>query len=323
MDKAFVLGAGLGTRLRPLTDRLPKPLVPVFHRPLITYAFDHLLQAGVSEFIVNTHHLPEQFAKMFPDSRYRNAPLTFSHEPVLLETAGGIANIAALVRGAPFIVYNGDILTDLPLAPLIDRHERDRNLVTLALRSAGPATHIAFDPARRLVTDIRNKLRTGHRGTHQFTGIYVVSPEFLDHLTPGKIESVIPIFLKLISSGSRVGAAVVDDGMWWDLGDRTNYLDAHRELHAMHGKFPAYAAGTGGKEPRKKFELRAPNSRVHPTARLLGCTVVSDGCEIGANAVLEDCILWPGARVAPGSHLKRCIVLDGSTAQGNMTGADV
>ena len=239
---------------------------------------------------------------------------------MLLETAGGIAKIAHLVRDAPFIVYNGDILTDLPLASLVDTHSCDRNLVTLALRSSGPARHIAFDPARRLVTDIRNKLRSGNRGAHQFTGIYVVSPEFLDHLTPGKVESVIPIFLKLISRGARIGAVVIDDGMWWDLGDRTSYLDAHRELHAMDGKFPAYASGSGRKETRGKFELRSPNSRIHPSARLLGCTVVGEGCEIGADAVLEDCILWPGARVLPGAHLKRCIVLDGSTAQGQRDG---
>jgi len=307
MDKAFVLGAGLGTRLRPLTDHLPKPLIPVFHRPLITYAFDHLLQAGVREFIVNTHHLPAKYAEAFPNSLYKNAPVTFRHEPVLLETAGGIANIAELVRDAPFLVYNGDILTDLPLAPLIETHERDGNLVTLALRSSVPARHIAFDPDRGLVTDIRNKLGTGNRGTHQFTGIYFVSPAFLDHLTPGKIESVIPIFLKLIANGARLGAAVLDGGMWWDLGDRASYLEAHRELHAMDAT----------------LALVSPESSIHPTARLLGCTVVGKGSEIAADAVLEDCILWPGARVAAGAHLKRCIVLEGSTARGNVSGADV
>jgi mannose-1-phosphate guanylyltransferase len=307
MDKAFVLGAGLGTRLRPLTDHLPKPLIPVFNRPLITWAFDHLLDAGVREFIVNTHHLPAKYAEAFPDSRYKQAPVTFRHEPVLLETAGGIANIADLVRDAPFLVCNGDILTDLPLAPLVEAHQRDRNLVTLALRSDGPARHIAFDPARRLVSDIRNKLGTGSQGTHQFTGIYMVSPGFLGHLTPGRIESVIPVFLKLISSGARIGAAVLDDGMWWDLGDRASYLAAHREVYAM----------------RRGLELRSPNAKVHPGARLLGCTVVGEGCEIGADAVLEDCILWPGAHVAPGAHLKDCIVLGGSTAQGNVTGADL
>lgn len=323
MDKAFVLGAGLGMRLRPLTDQLPKPLIPVFHRPLITHAFDHLLQAGVREFIVNTHHLREKYAAAFPDSRYKKAPVTFRHEPVLLETAGGIANIADLVRDAPFIVYNGDILTDLPLAPLLESHERSGNLVTLALRSSGPARHIAFDPARGLVTDIRNKLGTGNPGTHLFTGVYVVSPDFLRHVTPGKIESVVPVFLRLISRGARIGAVVVDDGRWWDLGDRSSYLQAHREVSELGGKFPAYNSGANETGTAEKFTLRSPDSTVDPGARLLGCTVVGEGCVIEAGAVLEDCILWPGARVAGGAHLKRCIVLHGSTARGNISGADV
>ncbi|HEY2572874.1 MAG TPA: sugar phosphate nucleotidyltransferase [Verrucomicrobiaceae bacterium] len=321
MDKAFVLGAGLGFRLRPLTDRLPKPLVPLFHRPLITYAFDHLIQAGVREFIVNTHHLSEKYGAAFPDSCYRDASLIFRHEPVLLETAGGIANIADLVRDAPFIVYNGDILTDLPLAPLLETHRRDGNLVTLVLRSSGPARHVAFDAARGLVTDIRNKLQSGDRGTHQFTGIYAVHPDFLQHLTPGKIESVIPVFLKLISLGARTGGVVIDDGMWWDLGDRENYLEAHRCLQEMGERFPAYATGTANPAPGR--ERISHGASVHPTARLHGCTVVGKDCRVGADAVLEDCILWSGASVAPGAHLKRCIVLGGSTAQGCISGADL
>ncbi|HYF36671.1 MAG TPA: sugar phosphate nucleotidyltransferase, partial [Prosthecobacter sp.] len=112
MRKAFVLGAGLGERLRPLTDQLPKPLIPVFHRPLITYAFDHLIAAGVEELVVNTHHLPEAYAHEFPNRRYRGLPIHFRHEaPVRLETAGGIANVQDLLGDEPFIVYNGDILT--------------------------------------------------------------------------------------------------------------------------------------------------------------------------------------------------------------------
>src|SRR4029079_1548596 len=130
MDKAFVLGAGLGTRLRPLTDQLPKPLIPFFHRPLITRAFDYLRGAGVREFIVNTHHIPARFADAFPHTEYRGASITFRHEPVLLETAGGIANIADLVNDAHFIVYNADILADLPLLPLLQAHAQSGNLVT-------------------------------------------------------------------------------------------------------------------------------------------------------------------------------------------------
>ncbi len=307
MNKAFVLGAGLGTRLRPLTDQLPKPLIPVCNRPLITHAFDHLLSCGVREFIVNTHHLPEKYAGAFPDSIYHGAPITFRHEPVLLETAGGIANIADLVHDETFLVYNGDILTNLPLLPLIQEHERSGNLITLALRSSGPARHIAFDPFSGRISDIRNKLATGNPGTHQFTGIYAVSPGFLQHLTPGKIESVIPVFLKLIQSGARIGGMVLDEGNWRDLGDRENYLAAHQEF---------FRDGSN-------INPISPTARIHPTARLLGATVIGDNAEISAGAILEDCILWPEARVAEDANLKSCIVRSGMTAQGTLRNADV
>ena len=120
ITQAFVLGAGLGTRLRPLTDELPKPLVPVFGKPLITFAFDHLLAAGVRRFVVNTHHLPELFRDSLGNGTYRSCPLSLVHEPVLLETGGGIKNAEPLLTESSFLVYSGDVLTDLPLAPLIE-----------------------------------------------------------------------------------------------------------------------------------------------------------------------------------------------------------
>ncbi|CAN5913502.1 NDP-sugar synthase [soil metagenome] len=307
MNKAFVLGAGLGTRLKLLTDQLPKPLIPVFHRPLITYAFDHLMGEGIKEFIVNTHHLPQCYEEAFPDRTYKGAPLTFRHEPVLLETAGGIANIADLVPDDSFMVYNGDILTDLPLAPLIEAHQACRHLVTLVLRSTGPAQHIAFDPKSGRVTDIRNRLNTGKDGSHQFTGIYAVHPEFLKHLTPGKIESVIPIFLKLIEEGASIGGVVVDEGFWWDLGDRDSYLDAHATLLKNH---PATVP----------VSLRAT---IDPGAHLKGLNVISEGAIVEEGATLEDCILWPGAHVRKDARLQRCIVRRGMTASGDLQNTDV
>jgi mannose-1-phosphate guanylyltransferase/mannose-1-phosphate guanylyltransferase/phosphomannomutase len=304
VNKAFVLGAGLGERLRPLTEQLPKPLIPVFHRPLITYAFDHLRGAGVNDFVVNTHHIPEAYALAFPDGRYGDARLRFRNEsPVRLETAGGIANVRDLLGDEEsFLVYNGDILTDLPLAPLIAEHESRGNIVTLGLRSRGPALHIAMDSAKGLVTDIRNKLGTGQEGSHLFTGIYAVSPAFYEWLTPGKVESVIPIFLKLIEQGHHVGAVVLDEGQWWDLGSRDAYIEAHR-ANLGHTSFGDTVA-------------IHPDARVSPEATLRGANIIGPNAEVGAGARLEDCILWPHARVEPGAKLRRCIVRSGIAATG-------
>ena len=309
MHQAFVLGAGLGERLRPLTDQLPKPLIPVFHQPLITYAFDHLQAAGIRRFVVNTHHLPEAYARTFPDARYRGAPIAFRHEsPVRLETAGGIANVRDLLGDAPFLVYNGDILTNLPLAPLLEEHESSGNLVTLVLRRAGPALHIAWDPATRRVTDIRNRLGTGNPGAYLFTGIYACSPAIHDWLTPGKAESVIPIFLRMIEQGAKLGAVVIDDGFWWDLGSRAAYLEAHRALAAM-GLAPAPAVH--------------PAAQVAAGAVLRGLNVIGQGAVIEAGAELEDCVVWPEAVVAAGARLQGCIVRRGIRAENEHAGADL
>jgi NDP-sugar pyrophosphorylase family protein len=305
VKQAFVLGAGMGERLRPLTEQLPKPLVPVFHRPLITYAFDHLHAVGVDRFVVNTHHLPDAYAQAFPDQRYRGTPIQFRHEsPVRLETAGGIANVRDLLGNEPFLVYNGDILTDLPLKPLLTEHRERGNIVTLVLRSHGPSLHIAFDPQRGRVTDIRNKLGTGDEGKYLFTGIYACDPAIHDWITPGKVESVIPIFLNMIREGAKIGAVVIDEGSWWDLGSRTAYLAAHSALNGLYG--PAID----------------PAAQIEDGAVLRGINVVGAGAVIESGAQLEDTIVWPGGRVVRGAQLKRCIVRGSITAAGIVEDAD-
>ena len=316
MNKAFVLGAGLGERLRPLTEQLPKPLIPVFHRPLMTHAFDHLIAAGVGEFVVNSFHLPHEYDRAFPDKTWRGRPITVRQEtPIRLETAGGIANVRDLLdNGEPFFVYNGDILTDLPLAPLIREHEARNNLVTLALRSSGPAQHIAIDHASGLVTDIRNLLGTGNPGTHLFTGIYLVSPAFFEYLTPGKKESVIPIFLKLIERGARIGGVVLDEGHWWDLGNRSDYLLAHRAIAQMPD-FPSYGASS--------HPLVSHEAMVSPGAKLTGINIIGPGAVVEDGAQIDDCLLWPGAVVSAHAKLKNCIVRSGIRAEGTLVDQDL
>ncbi len=309
VNQAFVLGAGLGERLRPLTDQLPKPLIPVFHKPLIANAFDHLLAAGVRRFVVNTHHLPGQYGLAFPDQSYRGAPIEFREEtPVRLETAGGIANVRDLLGDEPFLVYNGDILTDLPLEPLIREHGRGENLVTLVLRSQGPAPHIACDLEKGSLTDIRGMLGTGNPGTHLFTGIYACSPEFHEWLTPGKVESVIPVFLRAMQAGKRIGVVVADEGEWWDLGSRKAYLEAHQAQAA---------AG------RHDLPAIHPDAQVSSQAELGGLNVISPGAVVESGARLRDCIVWPGAWISADADLDRCIVRRGVKAQGTHRDADL
>jgi len=301
---AFVLGAGLGTRLRPLTENTPKPLIPICQKPLITFAFDRLIDAGITRLAVNTHHSPEAYSLEFPEASYRGMPIHFRHEEVLLETAGGIKNVEDILRGTPFVVYNGDILSDLPVKQAIRHHFSQGNEVTLVLRSAGGPLQVAFDERAGRVLDIGGHLG-GKAGEYLFTGIYVVDPAFFSRIPPRTKISVIPIFLEMIRGGGKLGGILLDEGEWWDLGTRRQYLAVHRRLAA---------AGKAG--------------WVHPTAqigsgvKIEGATVIGAGAEVGGGATLKDCILWKGAKIASGSLLERCIVTSGKEAHGVHTDAD-
>jgi len=221
---AFLLGAGLGTRLSPLTDRCPKPLLEIGDRPILTYAMDHLLGAGVDRFIVNTHHFPEAYAKKFPDRQWRGVPITFRHEPVLLDTAGGLKNIEDLLSedGAIFC-YNGDVITNLPLQELVEAHEERRPEVTLALRSNGPLRNVEVNEEGE-VCDLRDTL--GNPGVRRclFTGISCVETSFLHFLEAGKVESVVSVFIRrIMERGGSIRGVIIDEGQWNDIGSLKTY----------------------------------------------------------------------------------------------------
>ena len=124
ITQAFVLAAGLGTRLRPLTEELPKPLIPIFQKPLITFALDHLLGVGIESFVINTHHLSARLEKFFAEGAYEGRRVTLVHEREILGTGGGIKNVEHRLRAEPFLVYSGDIVTDIDLKPLLDELDR-------------------------------------------------------------------------------------------------------------------------------------------------------------------------------------------------------
>lgn len=298
IKKAFLLGAGLGTRLRPLTDILPKPLIPVFNRPLIEYALDQCLAAGITEFAVNTHHLPGKWNESFPDQSYRGAPLTFFHEPFLLETGGGLKNIEDWTEGQPILVYNGDILATLDLGRLLKTHSRSGRAATMALRSAGHEAHVAIEG--QCVTDIRGMLGRAE-GNYQFTGVYCANPEIFRHLPENKRVSIIPSFLELIRAG-KMGASFHDEGIWLDLGTRRSYLNAH------------LCAGLG--------TLRHPESSVASSA-VVETSALGAGSRVGKNASVRSSILWPGSAVEEGAQLTNCIVYSSTPVTGIQDNSDL
>ncbi len=305
---AFVLGAGLGKRLRPLTNVRPKPLIPVANRPLITHAFDHLIAAGVERFVVNTHWRAERYTEFFPEGKWRGRPVTFIHEsPEVLETAGGIWNAREHLSDGPFIVYNGDILSDLPLAPALAAHREAGNEVTLILRSHGGNTNVAFDAASGRILDLRRALCPEIEPHHLFTGIYIVEPGFIARIPAAQKLSVVPVFHEMIRAGAKLGGIVLDEGDWWDLGSRSEYLAVHTALAARS---------------EKSVPWISPGASLSPDAKITGATAIAAGTSVGAGAALHDCIVWENATIAPGARLTRCILADGATASGEHTDVD-
>lgn len=304
---AFVLGAGLGTRLKALTTRLPKPLLPVCNRPLITRAFAHLREAGVSRFVVNTHWQAQAYAEAFPTGVWEGLPVAFSHEsPEVLETAGGLKHAQALLpAGEPVWVYNGDILSTLPLQEAWEAHRRAGNEVTLVLRSKDGPLQVSLDLPGGRIRDLGCRLEPDRPAEFLFTGIYLVEPAFFERIPQGQKLSVVPVFLDMIRQGAKLGGVVVDGGDWWDLGTREQVL-------AVHG---ALAAG--------EAPWIADLAVVDPSARLLGATAVGAGAVVGAGALLEDTVVWAGARIEPGAVLRRCIVTAEALVSGTHTDADL
>ena len=311
ITQAFVLGAGLGLRLRPLTEDLPKPLVPIFQKPLITFALDHLAAVGVESFVINTHHLPAAFEVLFADGLYREQPVRLVHEPDLLETGGGIKNAQPWLGTKPFIAYSGDVLTDLRLEPLLEAHFASGNDVTLALRETGLASNIAFSDGDGRVIDIGN--RYGHPGNFDYANVSVWNPQIFERIPSGKKVSFIPVLAEWIGAGGRIGGVVSQEGRWWNLGSRAEYLAVHRTASEETWR-PDYV------QPAWPIRI-APDASVDPSAQVRGCSSIGAGCRVGAGAIVEDSILWPGAQIAADSRLNRCIVRTRRSAEGSLTDA--
>jgi mannose-1-phosphate guanylyltransferase len=313
ITQAFVLGAGLGTRLRPLTEDLPKPLVPIFQKPLITFALDHLLKTGIESFVINTHRLPELFERLFPERGYANRPVKLVNEPVLLETGGGIKNVERYLGTNHFIAYSGDILTDADLTPLIEEHFAAGNDVTLGLRRNTGLGAGVFMHAKRIVAISKE---SNPKESFDYANISIWSPESFGRIPPSQKISFIPILIDWIGQGGKIGGVELGDGKWFNIGSRKEYLDVHRAI-ATERWSPSYVRTPDWNEPVAK------GARVDPTAQIRGCSVVGADCRIAAGAILQDTILWPGSQIASRSELRGCIVRCGRRAEGVHSNEDI
>jgi mannose-1-phosphate guanylyltransferase len=310
---AFVLGAGLGTRLRPLTLVRPKPLIPIYGKPLITFALDHLCAVGIKSFVINTHHLGGQMEAFFRNQSYAGCSVKLVHEPDLLETGGGIKNAEVWIGPDPFIVYSGDILTDIELGELIDQHFRKGNDVTLALRTTGLAAGLALDYDGR-VTAIEPG-RT-HSGAFDFANVSIWNRDIFQRIPAGEKVSFVPILMDWLRSGGRIGGVVLNEREWFNIGSRSDYLKVHQIISARRWR-PNYLSADNW--PASV----ADDAQVDAGARLTGFYAVGKGCVVEGSTVLEDSILWEGAMIRAGSILRSCVVAGSLVISGRHENADL
>ncbi|MDE3224107.1 MAG: nucleotidyltransferase family protein [Nitrospirota bacterium] len=233
--KAIILAAGLGTRLRPLTETQPKPLLPVAGTPLIVWNLLLLRRHGVTEVLINLHHLGPMIEQTLGDGRRYGLTLTYSHEPAILGTGGGIKQAEPFFEGHPFLVLNGDTLLELDLGALMQAHRERGALATMVLREDpdverwGPVT---VDQAGRILS-ITGRGRTGSGAAQRlmFAGVHVMHPRLLREVPAGRESSIIDAYVRAITEGEPVYGYRMA-GYWSDVGTPERYAQAQRDAEA-------------------------------------------------------------------------------------------
>jgi len=311
IEKAFILAAGLGTRLLPLTRVRPKPLLPVLGRPIVGFALQHLEQLGVRDFAVNAHHSVSAFQACLPKLLGPGSDLRIFHEPELLETGGALVNARDWFAGEPVLVHSGDVVTDIDLGAVVEAHYRDNNAVTLALRDTGLAAQVAFDPATGQVVDLQSALGRPAPERVDYANAAILNGEVLRPYESGP-RPLVTMLLDCLRRGGRLGGVVLNGGGWFNVGTRRDYLALHRLLVTAAWQ-PAFTP-----EPWWAPEEVTGDGRYAAT----GATWVAPGAQVGPGAVLHDTIVWPRSRVAPGTRLEGCVVAGQAVGPGTFLSQD-
>lgn len=320
----MILVGGEGTRLRPLTKRMPKPMLTLVDRPLLAYTFEHLRSNGVDRAILSCGYLPTQIQEHFGDA-YGSLALSYRVEPTPLGTGGGI-RFGAEGIDSTFVALNGDVLHGADLGAMLAFH-RERGAAGTVLLAP------VEDPSRyglvRCAEDGRvrafvEKPRAEEIDTNLINaGLYVLEPSVLELVEPGRQVSIErDVFPRLVEAGSLYGFAV--EGYWRDIGTPESYLEAHRDV--LERNF----ATELGESLGPGYSLVADGAEVHPEARLVppvyvgAGAVIAAGARIGSLAVVgadarveeeasvESAVVAAGARVGARSVVSGSIVGEGA-----------
>ena len=315
---AVVLVGGFGTRLRPLTNEIPKPMLPVVHRPMIVRLVERLAEGGVTDVVLALGFRPEPFREAFPDGRHGDVRVQYAVEPEPLDTAGAIA-FAAREAGIDetFVVANGDIVTDLDVKRLVDAHRSARSEAMIHLTPvADPSAFgVVETDSTGTVRRFVEKPAPGETDSNLINaGTYVLEPSVLDLIEPGRKVSIErETFPRLVAQGTL--AALATDDYWIDAGRPSMYLRANLDL--VTGR----ATGRPGSADEPAI---APTATVDPSARCVD-SVVGAGATVAADASVTASVILPGAVVGERATIADSIVAGdvgaGASVAGSVIGA--
>jgi len=290
---AFILAAGFGERLRPLTNHIPKPLMPILGKPLLQHLLDKIEGLAPTAVGINLHYKHDVLEEWIRHSSFRDKVALY-HEDPILGTGGALKNAVDMLGKNTFLVHNSDIVSDIDLSRLIGFHFSSGNIATLALHDCPAFNNVLVDDDNCYAGIAKN---TGHSGKklHAFTGIAVYEPAFLDFLPEGA-SHVVDAWTKALSAGHRIGVLDVSGGYWSDIGTPAAYASA-----IVH-------------------ELRSDGETiyVHPTAHgcgsaeIDGFVVLEHDCLITGPVSLRNCIALPGAAAGRGVF-ENCLLGPGFT----------
>ncbi|MEW5766238.1 MAG: NDP-sugar synthase [bacterium] len=313
--KAMILAAGLGTRLRPLTHRCPKVMIPVANRPLIEHTLCFLRRFGIREAIINLHYLPEIIKKRLGDGYRLGMKIAYSYEPTIMGTAGGLKQTEYFLKGETFILINGDTLIDFDLKAALAYHKAKQALATMILTDYRPefgAVEVDQEGRIRDIVGIlnqRDEVGAPSAIPMTFVGLHILEPKIFDYIPQGRPAEINrEIYPAMIKEGKRIYGYQMQ-GYFRDLGEVSSYLEAHQDI--MDGKLKLEIdlreKGDGiwmkpGGAIAGRFEITPPvmignNCRLKGRAEIGEYTVIGDNCILEAGISISRSVVWEGSRV--------------------------
>ena len=239
--KAMILAAGLGTRLRPLTNDRPKALVEIAGHTLLEITLLRLASFGIREVIVNVHHFADMVVDYLKKNDNFGMHVKISREDVLLDTGGGLKKAAWFFERSgqahePFLLHNVDVISTINLGRMVQFHRDNQALTTLAVQQRNTSRHLLFDEhgdlcGRQTGKDAAEIVRPSKQSTPlAFAGIHLISPEFLDMISEQGVFSIITTYLRLAAEGQRILAFRADEYYWRDLGKPANVAQVTADI---------------------------------------------------------------------------------------------